>query len=123
MTGGCDNGPATAPTPTPGPTVTDTFSGTVNLNGAVTHSFTAQGAGAVTATITAVDPSGSLLGFQLGTSFGTVCTAVKSNDIATASSVLTANAQSAANLCVKLHDPNGVLTAGPVTYTVTVVHP
>jgi len=123
VAGGCDNGPATAPTPTPGPTVTDTFSGTVNLNGAVTHSFTAQGAGAVTATITAVAPAGSLLGFQLGTWSGITCSAVLSNDGAVLNFALTANTQTSANLCVKLHDPNGALTAGPVTYTVTVVHP
>jgi hypothetical protein len=122
LAGGCDNGPETAPTPTPGPAVTETFTGTVNLNGSVTHSFSAQGGGEVTATITALSPSGSILGFTLGTWNTVTCTAVLSNDLATQSSVLRATTQTLASLCVKLHDPNGVLTAGSVNYTVTVVH-
>jgi hypothetical protein len=120
--GACDNGPSTAPTPPTTPSVTETFTGTVNLNGAVVHSFSAQSAGAVTATITAIDPSASLVGFQLGTWFGSTCSIVVSNDLATLSSVLSGITQSRADLCVRLHDPNGILTANPVTYTVQVVH-
>jgi hypothetical protein len=119
---GCDNGPE--PTiPTPGPPVTETFTGTLNLNGSLTHSFLTQGAGTVTATITTVEPTGSVVGFVLGTSFNNVCTAVSSNDTAVQSSFLSGTTVSASSLCVKLHDPNGALTAGPVSYTVTVVHP
>jgi hypothetical protein len=117
----CDNGP-TITAPTPGPIVTDTFTGTVTLNGSITHSFVTSGAGAVTATITAVDPSGSVLGFQLGTWNTVTCTAVVSNDLATVNSVLGGNTQSSSSLCVKLHDPNGALTDQTVTYTVTVTH-
>ena len=118
----CDNGPEVTPGPTPVP-VTDTFTGTITLNGAMSHGFAVSRAGAVRATITAIDPSGSFLGFQLGTWSGVVCTAVLSNDAGTLSSVLSANTQSAASLCVKLHDPNGILTDKTVTYTVTVEHP
>jgi hypothetical protein len=117
----CDNGP-TPTLPTPGPTVTDTFSGTVNLNGSITHSFSTGSAGTVTATITTVDPSGAVLGFQLGTWNTVACSAVLSNDLATANSVLSAITQSSASLCVKIHDPNGALTDNSVTYTVTVTH-
>jgi hypothetical protein len=119
---GCDNG-ETPVAPTPGPTVTETFTGSLTLNGSLTHSFVTQGAGTVTATITTVDPSGSIVGFVLGTSFNNVCTAVSSNDTAVQSSFLSGTTISASSLCVKLHDPNGTLTAGPVNYTVTVVHP
>jgi hypothetical protein len=120
MAGGCDNGPE--PTvPTPNPEVTETFTGVVNLNGAVVHPFTAQGAGSVVATITTVNPTGSLVGFDLGTWSGSVCFAVMSNPAATQSAFLNATTQTAANLCVRMHDPNGSLTAS-VTYTVTVVH-
>jgi ABC-type glycerol-3-phosphate transport system substrate-binding protein len=117
----CDNGPAPT-TPTPGPTITETFTGTINLNGSQTHSFNATAAGAVTATITAIDPTGSLLGFQIGTWDTVTCRAVSSNDLATISSFLGGNTQSAASLCVRMHDPNGALTANPVNYTVTVTH-
>ena len=120
---GCDNGPDTVPTPTPTNPVTETFSGTVNLNGAVTHSFTASAAGTTTATISALTPDGSVIGFQMGTWNGVTCTAVVSNDLATISSALTGNTQSSASLCVRLHDPNGVLTSNPVAYSVTVSHP
>ena len=120
--GACDNGPSTVPTPPTTPTVTETFTGTVNLNGAVVHSFSTQGAGSVTATITALNPSGALVGFQMGTWLGSICTIVVSNDLATLSSVLAGNTQSRADLCVRLHDPNGLLTANPVTYTVQVAH-
>ena len=117
---GCDNGPEPT-TPTLNPEVTETFTGVVNLNGAVVHPFNAEGAGSVVATITAVAPSGSLVGFDLGTWSGTFCMAVLSNPAATQSAFLNATTQSRANLCVRLHDPNGSLTA-PVSYTVSVVH-
>ena len=117
----CDNGETpTLPTPI---IVTETFTGTVQLNGAISHGFAVSGPGPTSAEITAIDPSGSFLGFQLGTWSGVVCTAVLSNDAGTLSSVLSAATQSSASLCVKLHDPNGILTTNPVTYTVTVKHP
>ena len=123
LSGACDNGPETAPSPTPGDPVTETFTGTVRLNGSVTHTFSTGAAGAVTATITTVDPAGAVVGFQLGTFNTVTCSAVLSNDLATAASVLSGNTQSAASLCVKVHDPNGAITADTeVKYTVTVSH-
>jgi hypothetical protein len=122
LAAGCDNGP-TAPTPPTVNPITETFTGTINLNGATTHPFSQNAAGSVTATITAFVPSeGSVLGFQLGTWDTVRCTAVVSNDLATTGSILSANTQSSASLCVRLHDPNGVLTDRSVQYTVTVTH-
>jgi hypothetical protein len=118
----CDNGPDNAPTPTPGTPVTETFTGNVTLNGSKTHTFSAAASGAVTATITALDPSGQVVGFQLGTFNGATCSAVLSNDLATVASVLSGTTQSAASLCLKVHDPNGALTDITVAYTVTVSH-
>jgi hypothetical protein len=118
----CDNGPESPTIPNP-PLVTETFTGTVTLNGAVVHNFNATAAGTTTATITAVDPAGSFLGFEMGTTTGVICTAVLSNPAGTISSVLTAQTQSSATLCVRLHDSNGTLTDKTVTYTVTVTHP
>jgi hypothetical protein len=118
----CDNGdePITAPTPT---LVTEEFTGSVTLNGAVSHGFNVSTAGSTVAEITAIDPAGSFIGFQMGTWSGVVCTAVLSNDAGTLASVLSARTQSAASLCVRLHDPNGTLTDKTVTYRVKVVHP
>jgi uncharacterized protein (DUF1501 family) len=117
----CDNGPA--PTaPTPGPTVTDTFTGTLTLNGSQTFSFNQTTAGNVSATITALNPSDKVIGFQLGTWDTVTCRAVTSNDLATINSVLSGQTQSSASLCLKVHDPNGALTDASVTFTVTVSH-
>ena len=119
---GCDNGPDTAPSPTPGNPTTETFTGNVTLNGSVTHTFSVTASGAVTATITALDPSTEVVGFQLGTYNGVTCSAILSNDLATVASVLSGITQSAASLCLKVHDPNGALTDKTVAYTVTVSH-
>ena len=59
----------------------------------------------------------------MGTWSGVVCTAVLSNEAGTLASVLSGVTQSPASLCVKLHDPNGILVDKTVTYTVTVKHP
>ena len=122
LTAGCDNGPDTAPSPTPGNPVTETFTGNVTLNGSQTHTFNATSSGAVTATITALDPSTEVVGFQLGTYNGATCSAVQSNDLATVASVLSGITQSAASLCLRVHDSNGALADKTVAYTVTVSH-
>jgi hypothetical protein len=123
LVAGCDNGPDTTPTPPTRDAVTETFTGTVTLNGSVTHSFNANAAGEVRATITSVVPAdGSVLGFQLGTWNTVTCTAVVSNDLASTGSVLSGITQTSASLCVRLHDSNGVLTDRSVQYTVTVSH-
>ena len=103
--------------------VTEEFTGTLTLNGAISTASIAQTAGRSAAEITAIDPAGSFIGFQLGTWSGVVCTAVLSNDAGTLSSVLQATTQSSASLCVRLHDPNGILVDKTVTYKVKVVHP
>ena len=118
----CDNGPDTPTVPTP-VLVTETFTGTVTLNGAINHGFSASTAGLTTAEITAIDPAGSFIGFTMGTWSGVVCTAVLSNEAGTLASVLTAATQSQASLCVRVFDPNGTLVDKTVTYTVTVKHP
>jgi len=123
VSGACDNGPTTAPSPSPGNPVTETFTGELKLNGSRTHSFSAAASGAVTATISTLDPSGSVIGFQLGTFDTVTCSAVLSNDLATTASVLGGSTQTAASLCVRVHDPNGVIAAdATVNYTITVSH-
>jgi len=117
----CDNGPAPT-TPTPGTPVTDTFTGTLTLNGSQTHPFATTAAGDVTATITAITPSDKSIGFQLGTWDTVTCRAVVSNDLATINSVLSGQTQTGASLCLKVHDPNGALTDVSVAYTITVAH-
>lgn len=118
---GCDNGPD-ATTPTDPVQVTRTFNGSVSLNGASVHDFATAGGGLVTATLSTVDPAAATLGLSLGTWNGTACTAVTDNPTAIASSTLQGTTSAVASLCVRLYDPNSLLTSGPVAYTITVVH-
>ena len=122
----CDNGES--PTaPTPNPTVTETFTGSITRNGSQLHAFAATAAGTVTATITAVDPADSpAFGFSMGTLdlITGVCTAVLTNRTATTSAVLTGNVVGITPLCLQLFDSSGTIPADiPVNYTLTVVHP
>ena len=122
----CDNGES--PTaPTPNPTVTETFTGSITRNGSQLHGFAATAAGTVTATITAVDPANSpAFGFSMGTLdlITGVCTAVLTNRTATTSAVLTGNVVGITPLCIQLFDSSGTIPADvPVNYTLTVVHP
>jgi hypothetical protein len=103
--------------------VTDTFTGSLTLNGAATHSFLTSAAGLVTATLTAIDPAESnVLGFSMGTWDGVTCRVVLANDLAVASSTLTGTTASPASLCIRLYDL-GNLKSESLAYTVQVVHP
>ena len=121
---GCDNGDS--PTvPTPNPTETQTFTGSLTRNGSQIHSFLATAAGTVTATITALDPATSPpIGFSMGTWDGTNCLAVVSNNAATVSSAHTGTVVGLTSLCVRLFDALGTIPADqPVGYTVSVQFP
>jgi hypothetical protein len=120
---GCeDTEVPTDPTPDPPVTVTDTFNGTLNQNGAATFSFTVNTAGSVVATITSVQPDSTVgLGLSMGTWNGTTCQEVLANDNAAQGSQLTGQVSQGADICVRLRDV-GKLTQ-PLTFTMTVVHP
>ena len=121
---GCDNTVENAPGPTtPAPTVTDTFSGTLAVNGGVTHTFAVAGSGTVTATINEVTPdSTTALGFALGTWNGTSCQAVIAREDAVQGQSIVGNVTGVGTLCLRLNDPNGKLTAS-VNYRLSVEHP
>ena len=109
----------TEPTPV---SVTETFSGTINRNGAATHIFVAQTAGPVTATLTSVAPDSAVaIGVSLGTWNGSSCHIVLANDNALQGAVVTGSASSIGNLCVRVYDVGKVVDA--TDYVVTVVHP
>lgn len=119
----CDNGETpTAPNP---PTVTETFPGTLTLNGSQMHTFIATTAGVVTATLSTVEPSNSpALGFSMGTWDGAVCSASLTNNFAVQSSTLTGTVVGITPLCVRLFDASGTIPADtPVNYSITVIRP
>jgi hypothetical protein len=119
----CNNTVAAPTTPTtPTPTVTDSFAGTLNPNGGITHTFNVTGAGAVTATLKEVAPDSTLtIGLSLGTWNGVTCQIVLASDTAAQGITVTGNVSSAGTLCARIYDV-GKLT-DPVTYAVDVVHP
>jgi hypothetical protein len=114
-----DDDTPTAPTDPP-VAVTETFSGTLTLNGGVTHRFDVQRAGEASAQLTALVPSEAIVGLSVGPLSGQGCTAQVANDAATSGSRIIGNA-SVGVFCVRVFDSAARVTA-PVEYTVTVTH-
>lgn len=110
---------------TPDPVfTTDTFTGTLTMNGSATHPVFTGATGEVVATLTALgDPPPESVGFSMGTlSLSGVCNVVLRNDAAVVNSRLTGTVSTLqGSLCVSVYDV-GKLT-GPVNYTFTVSHP
>ncbi|PHY12208.1 MAG: hypothetical protein CK533_00525 [Acidobacterium sp.] len=119
---GCDSAIDSFPT-TPDPvTVTETFTGSVNINGAATHTFFTTATGAVTATLTSLGENPpSAIGISLGTYAGSTCSLVLTNDKAVVTSVVTGVVTTlGGSLCVRIYDV-GSLT-GPADYEIKVEH-
>jgi hypothetical protein len=110
----------TAPTPV---TTTETFTGTINKNGAFTHTFFTTTTGTVQATLTALDPESTTnIGFSMGTYSGSTCAVLLANDSAVKTSVITGSVNSAGgNLCIRVYDVGKITEE--TTYEVQVVHP
>jgi hypothetical protein len=119
---GCEDDPTVVPTPTPPATVTENYSGTVNRNGAVTHSFFTQFSGEVAATLTNLTPDGLTVGLGIGTWNGAICAITLANDQAVKTSVIVGNASIAASLCVRIFDVGNIADTEPAAYEITVVH-
>lgn len=122
--GGCDNDVENAPGPTePNPTVTETFTGSLNTNGAVTHQFIVVASGDVTARLVEITPDPAVkVGFVLGTWNGSSCSSEIAKDEAAQGDALIGRVAGQGILCVRIHDPNGKLTAA-LNYSLTVEHP
>jgi hypothetical protein len=115
--------PPTNPTNPTTPTVTETFSGTLTMNGANTFPFTATAGGTVTLTLTSLAPDPTLgIGLSLGTWTGSACQIIIDNSAASQTAAISGTVTSAANLCARVYDPN-TKVATPQTFTLTVVHP
>ena len=118
---GCGDDTPTLPTTPTLPSVTESFSGTLNVNGAITHSFVSGSFGSVTSTLTAVTPDTAVLGMSLGTWNGISCNIILAADKSALNTTVTGVVSSVGNLCVRLYDV-GSLTE-PTSYEVRVVHP
>lgn len=123
VAGGCDGLIDELPT-TPDPViVTETFTGTLTVNGAATHQFFTAATGTVTATLTSLgEEPPENVGFSLGTMSGSTCSIVLANDNAVVTSVLTGTVSTLQGaLCVRIYDVGKL--GGSVDYTFTVTHP
>ena len=116
--------PTTTTTTTTTATTTETFSGTLNMNGAVTYPFTAGTAGTITATLTTVSPDATVaIGLSLGSWTGSSCQISIANDAATQTAIVTGTVTASAALCARVYDTGKVTAAQPVSFTVTIAHP
>ena len=119
--GACSNsstpsGP-TAPAPTP---VTETFDGTLTINGAVTQPFVVSTAGTVVLRLATLEPADAVIGVGIGTWNGVSCQIVIANDNATSGASATGNATATGNYCVRVYDV-GKLTKS-AAYQLTITH-
>ena len=120
----CDDpGPTTPDDPEPEPTIfTETFSGVLSRNGALTFPFNSLASGTATATLASVLPDNTVaLGFALGTWNGQSCQSVVSNDNAIEFTQISGTVGAAGQLCLRIYDIGRVATT--TTFTLTVVHP
>jgi hypothetical protein len=121
---GCDSGDAPTGPSDPGPpppTVTETFSGSLTVNGGQSFNFSSQAAGAVTATLTDIAPEDAIVGLSLGTWNGTVCQVVLANDNTSRGITVTGQVSAIGSLCARVYDAGKL--DGSVDFTITVVHP
>jgi hypothetical protein len=118
----CGDDTPTAPT-TPDPViVTDTFTGTINRNGAATHRFTTASGGELTATLTALTPDDTLVvGLAVGLWNGSVCNVMLVRDEAVKSTVIYGTVNATGELCVRIYDVGRI--AASTDYEITVSHP
>lgn len=122
MAAGCGDDPITVPPLDTPVVVSETFSGTVTVNGAFVHPFTVARAGSVTAQVTALAPDDTItVGLALGTWNATgACQVVIANDSAKLSSAVLGTATTPGVLCVRIYDVGGLTTA--TNYDVKVDH-
>ena len=100
--------------------VTDTFAGTLTVNGGTTFQFLST-RGTVTATLSSVAPDSTIaVGMSLGTWNGASCSAILSNDLAFLGAAIYGTVNATGTLCVRVYDVGKLVD--PLTFEVAVVH-
>jgi hypothetical protein len=116
---GCGDDPVIAPIETP-VAIEETFTGTVNVNGASSHFFLTERAGQATVSLESLAPdSAAVVSLIFGTWNGNYCQVVFVKDDATTGATMIGTA-SAGAFCVRLADI-GLLTEA-TTYSIKVTH-
>jgi len=123
IVGGCGNNSSDAVVAPPPPTLTDTFSGTLTLNGAAAFPFTVTGSGTIQAQLTTLSPdSNKPVGLSLGTWNGSICQIVLDNPNSVQGAVVPGNSSTTGSFCVRIYDAAGTVVQ-PQTYVIDVSHP
>jgi hypothetical protein len=118
---GCSDDNTSTVTPTPPVQVSESFTGSVSVNGAFSHPFEVSRAGGVTAQITSLSPDDTVtVGLALGTWNGSACQLIIANDAATLATAVNGTATAPGTLCVRMSD-TGQLMA-PTDYELRVDH-
>ena len=122
---GCSDDPITNPDQTPPTQVTETYSGTLTVNGAVTHPIVVQTAGNVVSTVTALNPvdDETRIGLSMGTWNGIACSVGSpslSNDNTAVGVSVTATATATGNYCVRVYDVGKIKQT--TAYELSVTH-
>jgi ABC-type nitrate/sulfonate/bicarbonate transport system permease component len=118
----CDSAIDDIPT-TPDPvTVTETFSGNININGAATHTFFTSATGTVTATLTSLGENPpAQVGFSIGTFAGSSCSLLITNDKAVVTSIVSGVVTTlGGSLCVRIYDVGSLTESVP--YEIRIEH-
>ena len=121
LAAGCEDATPTPTTPSNPVLTTETFSGTLGINGATTFPFGVISSGPVTTTLTTVSDAAIAVGLALGTWNGVACQIVLARDGAVQGDIVLGQASNIGNLCVRVYDIGNVVA--PVTFTITVSHP
>ena len=124
-TAGCSDDPITNPDQTPPTQVTETYSGTLTVNGAVSHPIVVQTAGNVVSTVSALNPvdDDTAIGLSMGTWNGIACSVgapTLANDNAKVGVSLTGTATATGNYCVRVYDVGKIKQA--TSYELSVTH-
>ena len=102
--------------------VTESFAGTLTLNGAVTHPFTVARTGGITVQLVSLQPDFTKpVGVSLGTWNGSICQIVLANDASIQGSLVVGSASAVGDFCVRIYDASGTVIQ-PQTYTLEVDH-
>jgi hypothetical protein len=121
LAAGCgEDDPPTGPSAPPPVALTETFSGTLTVNGAVTNPFSVTTVGELSARLASLSVEGAVVGLSLGTWNGQVCQLILTNDNATMNTTVPGSASTIGAFCVRIYDV-GKLT-GPVDFEITVTH-
>jgi hypothetical protein len=119
---GCGNSEDDSTVAPPPPTITETFTGTLTLNGAASYPFTVTGSGGIEAQLTTLTPDSTKpVGLSLGTWNGSICQSTLFHDNAVQGSVVDGSTTTTGSFCVRIYDAAGTVV-DPQTYTISVFH-